>query len=129
MPLGLLVRWLWTQLVAVLKPFDQIFLQACKIVVMPFLIFELVVGFGSLRLGMLRTFLHSDLLVLLGLWTGRGLVVMLEVREEGLTTLEKWLDSGRFDLAVGGIQTAPPTNLAPSAQPGLSSGAFSSDVS
>ena len=37
----------------------------------------------------------------------RSLGVRLEVGEERLTTLEHWLDSGRIDLAVGGIQTAP----------------------
>ena len=125
MQLGLLVRWLWPQHVAVLKPLAKVFLQASKKVVMPFLICELVVGFGSLRPGMLRTFLRSDLLVLLGLRTAGGLVVLQEVPVEGLTTLEKCLDSGCFDLVVRGIQTAPPTNHAPSALSGLTTGVFS----
>lgn len=37
----------------------------------------------------------------------RSLGVRLEVREAGLDALESWLDSGRIDLAVGGIQTSP----------------------
>jgi len=77
MPLGLLVGWLLPQYVAVLKPLAKVFLQASQIVVMPFLICELVVGFGSLRPGMLRTFVRSGLLVLLGLWAAGGLVVLL----------------------------------------------------
>ena len=37
----------------------------------------------------------------------RSLGLRLEAREEGLTTLEQWLDSGRIDLAVGGIKAGP----------------------
>lgn len=77
LPLGLLVGWLLPQHVAVLKPLAKVFLQASQIVVMPFLICELVVGFGSLRPGILRTFFRSGLLVLLGLWTAGGLMVLL----------------------------------------------------
>ncbi|MCF8141407.1 MAG: cation:dicarboxylase symporter family transporter [Cyanobium usitatum Tobar12.5m-G36] len=77
LPLGLLVGWLLPQHVAVLKPIAKVFLQASQIVVMPFLICELVVGFGSLRPGILRTFFRSGLLVLLGLWTAGGLMVLL----------------------------------------------------
>ena len=77
LPLSLLVGWLLPQHVAVLKPLAKVFLQASQIVVMPFLICELVVGFGSLRPGILRTFFRSGLLVLLGLWTAGGLMVLL----------------------------------------------------
>jgi len=77
LPLGLLVGWLLPQHVAVLKPLAKVFLQASQIVVMPFLICELVVGFGSLRPAILRTFFRSGLLVLLGLWTAGGLMVLL----------------------------------------------------
>lgn len=37
----------------------------------------------------------------------RSLGVRLEVREACLEALESWLDSGRIELAVGGIQTSP----------------------
>jgi len=77
LPLGLLVGWMVPQHVAVLTPLAKIFLQASQIVVMPFLICELVVGFGSLRPGMLSTLVRSGLLVLLGLWTAGGLVVLV----------------------------------------------------
>ena len=77
LPLGLLVGLLFPHQVLVLRPLAKIFLQASQIVVMPFLICELVVGFGSLRPGMLRTFARSGLLVLLGLWIVAGLVVVL----------------------------------------------------
>lgn len=37
----------------------------------------------------------------------RSLGVRLEVRQANLDTLETWLDAGRIDLEVGGIQTSP----------------------
>ena len=77
LPLGLLVGWLLPQHVAFLQPLAKLFLQASQIVVMPFLICELVVGFGSLRSGILRTFVRTGLLVLLGLWAAGGLMVLL----------------------------------------------------
>ena len=77
LPLGLLVGWLWPEQALLLKPLGKVFLQASQIVVMPFLICELVVGFGSLKPGMLRSFARSGLLVLFGLWLAGGLMVMV----------------------------------------------------
>ena len=77
LPLGVLVGVLWPQLAQALQPLGRGFLQASQIVVMPFLICELVVGFGSLRPGMLRSFARSGLLVLLGLWLAGGLMVVV----------------------------------------------------
>ena len=66
LPLGLLIGLLWPEAAGLLQPVGRLFLQASQIVVMPFLICELVVGFGSLRPGMIRSFARSGLLVLLG---------------------------------------------------------------
>ena len=50
LPLGLMVGLLWPEAAEMLKPVGRVFLQASQIVVMPFLICELVVGFqGSLE--------------------------------------------------------------------------------
>ena len=76
LPLGLVIGLLWPQQALLLRPLGQVFLQASQIVVMPFLICELIVGFGSLRPGMLRSFAKSGLLVLLGLWLAGGLMVV-----------------------------------------------------
>jgi proton glutamate symport protein len=77
LPLGVLVGVVWPQAAQGLQPVGRAFLQASQIVVMPFLICELVVGFGSLGPGMLRSFSRSGLVVLLGLWSAAGLVVVL----------------------------------------------------
>jgi Na+/H+-dicarboxylate symporter/ABC-type amino acid transport substrate-binding protein len=97
LPLGLLVGWLLPQHVAVLKPLAKVFLQASQIVVMPFLICELVVGFGSLRPGMLRTFVRSGLLVLLGLWTAGGLMVLLLPQFLPPLVTSQFFHSGLFE--------------------------------
>jgi len=77
LPLGVLLGLLWPQQALLLKPLGKAFLQASQIVVMPFLICELVVGFGSLKPGTLSTFVRSGLLVLAGLWVVGGLMVVL----------------------------------------------------
>lgn len=76
LPLGLAVGLWWPEQALLLKPLGKVFLQASQIVVMPFLICELIVGFGSLRPGMLRSFARSGLLVLLGLWLAGGVMVV-----------------------------------------------------
>ncbi|MCP9817425.1 cation:dicarboxylase symporter family transporter [Synechococcus sp. GreenBA-s] len=74
--LGLAYGLLWPGSTALLRPLAKVFLQASQIVVMPFLICELVVGFGSLQTGMLRSFARSGLVVLAGLWMAAGMVVI-----------------------------------------------------
>lgn len=77
LPLGLALGLLWPGAALSLQPLAQLFLQASQIVVMPFLICELVVGFGSLQSGMLRSFARSGLVVLLSLWAAGAAVVLL----------------------------------------------------
>ncbi|MEY3758049.1 MAG: hypothetical protein RLZZ263_1203 [Cyanobacteriota bacterium] len=59
-----------------LSPVATIFLQASQIVVMPFLIMELIVGFGKLPPGSLKTLARRGGLVLVSLWLVGALVVM-----------------------------------------------------
>jgi Na+/H+-dicarboxylate symporter/ABC-type amino acid transport substrate-binding protein len=72
--LGGLVGLLSPQAAQALQPLARVFLQISQIVVMPFLICELVVGFGSLRPGMMRS---SGLVVLVALWAAAGVLVVL----------------------------------------------------
>ncbi len=97
LPLGLLLGLLFPQQALVLRPLAKVFLQASQIVVMPFLICELVVGFGSLRPGMLRTFARSGLLVLLGLWLVGGLVVVLLPQLLPPLVTSQFFHSGLFE--------------------------------
>lgn len=60
-----------------LQPLATIFLQASQIVVMPYLISELIVGFGRLRPGSLSSLARSGGLVLLGLWLSAALTVVV----------------------------------------------------
>lgn len=75
--LGAAVGLLWPDAANALQPLARMFLQASQIVVMPFLVCELLVGFGSLPSGILRSFVNTGLLVLLGLWVVAGLVVVV----------------------------------------------------
>lgn len=59
-----------------LKPLATVFLQASQIVVMPFLICELIVGFGRLREGSLSELASRGGVVLLGLWLAASLLVV-----------------------------------------------------
>ena len=60
---------LWAPTAATaLRPLGLAFLQASQIVVMPFLICELIVGFGGLGSGSLRRLLRGGVLALLGVW-------------------------------------------------------------
>ena len=74
---GVLVGLLAPTAALALKPLGLAFLQASQIVVMPFLICELVVGFGGLGSGSLRRLLRGGVVVLLGLWLLGGLMVVL----------------------------------------------------
>ena len=60
-----------------LKPIATIFLQASQLIVMPFLICELIVGFGKLQPGSLQLLARRGGLVLLGLWLAGALVVIV----------------------------------------------------
>lgn len=78
LPLGVLLGLLWPRGATLLSPLGTLFLQASQIVVMPFLMCELVVGFGALRPGMLNRFARTGLVVLLGLWgMAAGLLLLL----------------------------------------------------
>jgi proton glutamate symport protein len=97
LPLGLLVGLLWPQAAPALEPLGRLFLQASQIVVMPFLICELVVGFGSLQPGMLRSFVRSGLVVLLGLWLAAGAVVVVLPRFLPPLVTSQFFHAGLFE--------------------------------
>ena len=81
-----------------LTPLKVVFLQASQIVVMPFLICELVVGFGSLRPGSIKGLLAPALSVLAGLWLAAGSVVtLLPLALPKLVTSE-FFHPGLFEL-------------------------------
>ena len=75
--IGALLGWLLPGQIGWLTPLKVVFLQASQIVVMPFLICELVVGFGGLRPGSIKGLLVPALSVLAGLWLVAGTVVTL----------------------------------------------------
>lgn len=75
--LGGVLGLVWPQAAQALQPLARVFLQISQIVVMPFLICELVVGFGSLRPNMMRSFVRSGLVVLVALWAAAGVLVVL----------------------------------------------------
>jgi Na+/H+-dicarboxylate symporter/ABC-type amino acid transport substrate-binding protein len=95
--LGAVFGCTWPQATGALTPLAKLFLQASQIVVMPFLICELVVGFGSLRPGMLRTFARSGLVVLLGLWISGALVVLALPRFLPPLITSQFFHSGLFE--------------------------------
>jgi len=75
-----------TQLV---QPIATVFLQASQIVVMPFLISELIVGFGKLSPGSLKQLAKRGGLALIGLWlTAAAMVVILPLFLPPLVTSE-----------------------------------------
>ena len=96
-----------------LEPIGTIFLQASQIVVMPFLICELLVGFGRLQPGSLRQLAKRGGVVLLGLWlTAALLVVLLPLFLPQLVTSE-FFHSGLFERPkpVNLLQTYLPDNI------------------
>lgn len=113
LPLGLMVGLLWPEAAEMLKPVGRVFLQASQIVVMPFLICELVVGFGSLRQGMIRSFARSGLLVLLGLWLVGGLLVVLLPQFLPPLVTSQFFHAGLFDRPepVDLLETYLPDNI------------------
>lgn len=113
LPLGLMVGLLWPEAAEMLKPVGRVFLQASQIVVMPFLICELVVGFGSLRPGMIRSFARSGVLVLLGLWLVGGLLVVLLPQFLPPLVTSQFFHAGLFDRPepVDLLETYLPDNI------------------
>lgn len=69
-----LVRPGWTPW---LTPLASLFLQASQIVVMPYLICELILGFGRLPAGSLGHLIRLAGLVLVGQWLAAGLLVVV----------------------------------------------------
>lgn len=95
---GALLGWLLPLQTHWLEPVATLFLQASQIVVMPFLILELIVGFGRLRPGSLRQLAGRGGLVLLGLWlTASLLVIALPLFLPPLVTSE-FYHAGLFDV-------------------------------
>jgi proton glutamate symport protein len=74
---GVLVGLLMPAQAGWLTPLGTAFLQASQVVVMPFLICELVVGFGRLQVGTLGRLARRGGLVLLGLWLAAALMVVV----------------------------------------------------
>ena len=100
--LGVLYGWLAPGWTGWLQPLATVFLQASQIVVMPFLICELVVGFGKLKPGSLGQLAQRGGLVLLGLWLAAALlVVVLPLFLPPLVTSE-FYHAGLFDTAQPG---------------------------
>lgn len=98
---GALLGWLAPGQTHWLEPLATVFLQASQIVVMPFLICELIVGFGRLRPGSLRQLAGRGGLVLLGLWLAASLlVIVLPLFLPPLVTSE-FYHAGLFDLHQG----------------------------
>lgn len=77
LPLGLLFGWFFPGQIAFLQPIAKVFLRSSQIVVMPFLICELIIGFGALDVGLLGSFLVVGLGVLLLLWIVGALAVLV----------------------------------------------------
>jgi proton glutamate symport protein len=96
-----------------LAPVGTVFLQASQIVVMPFLICELIVGFGRLQVGTLGMLARRGALVLLGLWlAAAGLVVVLPLFLPHLVTSE-FFHAGLFERPSSGdlLKTYVPDNI------------------
>lgn len=96
-----------------LTPVGTVFLQASQVVVMPFLICELIVGFGKLQPGTLSTLARRGGGVLLGLWLSGGvLVVVLPLFLPRLVTSE-FFHHGLFERPVASdlLKTYIPDNI------------------
>jgi proton glutamate symport protein len=102
--LGALIGWCAPAAAAWLQPLATAFLQASQIVVMPYLITELVVGFGGLSQQALRLLLRGGAVVLLGLWLLASLLVI------GLPGVLPPLETSSF-FDPGQFQRTEPTDL------------------
>ena len=103
-----------------LQPVATVFLQASQIVVMPFLICELIVGFGKLQPGSLVLLARRGGAVLLGLWLAGALVVL--VLPLFLPTL---VTSGFFHTGL--FERAEPSDLLKTYLPDNIFGALAAD--
>lgn len=117
---GALFGWLAPAQTSWLQPLATGFLQASQIVVMPFLICELIVGFGRLRPGSLAKLARSGGLVLLGLWLAGSLAVV------GLPLFLPPLVTSEF-FHTGLFERSEPTNLLTTYLPDNIFGALAAD--
>jgi len=117
---GTLFGWLAPGQTPWLKPLATVFLQASQIVVMPFLICELIVGFGRLRAGSLEVLARRGGLVLLGLWLAGSLVVV------GLPLFLPPLVTSEF-FHAGIFERTEPANLLTTYLPDNIFGALAAD--
>jgi len=81
-----------------LQPLAKVFLQASQIVVMPFLICELVVGFGKLSPGSLGQLARRGGVILLGLWWAAALLVVLLPQFLPPLITSEFYHAGLFDV-------------------------------
>jgi len=110
---GVLVGLLAPTAALALKPLGLAFLQASQIVVMPFLICELIVGFGGLGSGSLQRLLRGGVVVLLGLWLLGGLLVVLLPQLLPPLTYSGFFHAGLFQQPQGTdlLRTYLPDNI------------------
>ena len=96
-----------------LQPLATVFLQASQIVVMPFLICELIVGFGKLQPGSLALLARRGALVLLGLWLAGSLVVLVLPLFLPTLVTSGYYHAGLFERAVPSdlLKTYLPDNI------------------
>ena len=80
-----------------LQPIGRIFLRASQIVVMPFLICELLVGFGNLPSGSWTKLLKRAGLTLLALWTTATVAVILLPQFLPVLVTSEFYHTGLFD--------------------------------
>ena len=74
---GALLGTLAPDATTALQPLATLFLQVSQVVVMPYLICELIVGFGGLSSGTLQTLLRGGVVVLVGLWLAAAVLVVV----------------------------------------------------
>ena len=117
---GTLFGWLAPAQTTWLQPLATVFLQASQIVVMPYLICELIVGFGRLRSGSLAVLARRGGLVLLGLWLAGAMVVV------GLPMFLPPLVTSEF-FHAGLFERAEPANLLTTYLPDNIFGALAAD--
>jgi len=111
--LGAAFGWWAPGQTSLLEPIAMVFLQASQIVVMPFLICELIVGFGKLNPGSLGKLAQRGGVILVGLWlTASGLVVVLPTFLPPLVTSE-FYHAGLFAVKERGdlLKTYLPDNI------------------
>jgi len=111
--LGAVFGWWAPGQTSLLEPIAMVFLQASQIVVMPFLICELIVGFGKLNPGSLGKLAQRGGAVLVGLWlAASALVIVLPTFLPPLVTSE-FYHAGLFAVQERGdlLKTYLPDNI------------------